>query len=571
MGNNPTYKELEEKLQQATQILDALQSHKADAVIGTDQIAMMRLKEVEDQLRKQIQISSNRLKEIESIYKNVPVGLCILNTDLEFIRINNHLAEMNGIPADEHIGKTISELLPNLNNDIEAKLEKVIKKGESQMNVEISGETPAQPGLKRYWLHHWLPLYSKMDNKLLGINMVIQEITDRKKYEQKLKKLNESLEERVQARTESLLSYQSQLRSLASQLSKAEEQERQQLATELHDNLGQMLAMGKMKADLLHNEDLPEETISKIDEIRDLMDDALSYSRKLISDLKPPPTLKEDLLSSMEWLQNKMEDHGLKVILHDDGNSKPTTEEIRTTLLQAVRELLFNVLKHTEVKEARLKLLRHKDQVKIVVEDKGEGFNPDEIAVSEDEGGFGLFNVRERLDLLGCSFNISSEKDEGTTITILAPLKNGGKEEEETEQIPEQSLSSKGGHKIKVLLADDHKLVRQGLKKIINAENDMTVVAEAADGEEAIKETRKVVPDIILMDVNMPVKNGIEATQEIMKEMSQVRVVGLSLHDDEKVTKSMREAGASAYLTKNEAFKTLCATIRSEASVTLKN
>lgn len=152
--------ELEERLREAEEILDALRSHKVDAVIGADQIAMIRLKEIEDQLQEQIQISSNRLKEIESIYQNVPVGLCILDRDLKFVRVNNYLAKMHGIPAEEHLGKTMSEILPKLAESTEEDLRRVIETGDPQMDVELKCETPAQPGVERYWLEQRFPVYN---------------------------------------------------------------------------------------------------------------------------------------------------------------------------------------------------------------------------------------------------------------------------------------------------------------------------------------------------------------------------------------------------------------------------
>lgn len=118
---------------------------------------------------------------------------------------------------------------------------------------------------------------------------------------------------------------------------------------------------------------------------------------------------------------------------------------------------------------------------------------------------------------------------------------------------------------IRVLLVDDHKMMREGLRKIVNEQDDLRVIAEASNGEEAVHLAQEEVPDIIVMDVNMPVMDGITATQEIMAKVSGQRIIGLSLHDHDKVISSMRSAGATAYLTKNEAFETLCATIRSEA------
>src|SRR5699024_9781231 len=102
----------------------------------------------------------------------------------------------------------------------------------------------------------------------------------------------------------------------------------------------------------------------------------------------------------------------------------------------------------------------------------------------------------------------------------------------------------------------------------VNEQEDLTVIGEASNGKEAIKLAAETAPDIVVMDVNMPDMNGIEATQKIMSNDPNLRIIGLSLHNHGNVTESMLQAGASAYLSKNEAFETLCATIRSEAALT---
>jgi DNA-binding NarL/FixJ family response regulator len=118
---------------------------------------------------------------------------------------------------------------------------------------------------------------------------------------------------------------------------------------------------------------------------------------------------------------------------------------------------------------------------------------------------------------------------------------------------------------IKVLLADDHQVMREGLRRIIDEENDLMTIAEAADGMEALQLARETVPDVIVMDINMPKMNGIDATQQIKEELPEIQIVGLSFYDDKEVKEDMRNAGASAYLSKTEASGTLCETIRREA------
>lgn len=119
---------------------------------------------------------------------------------------------------------------------------------------------------------------------------------------------------------------------------------------------------------------------------------------------------------------------------------------------------------------------------------------------------------------------------------------------------------------IKVLLVDDHQLVREGFRKIIEDRSEIMVVDEAADGEEAIRLAQVNFPDVILMDISMPGMGGIETTRMIKKELPDVRIIGLSLHEEEEVLNDMRKAGATAYLNKNDAFQSLIDTIRAEAT-----
>ena len=410
--------------------------------------------------------------------------------------------------------------------------------------------------------------YSEGNRKALILT--IKDVTEREQVKQELQDINETLEYRVQERTQSLLSYQDQLRSLASKLSKAEEKERQRLATELHDNLGQMLAVNKMKVDLINKDPLPEETVAEIEEVKEGMAEAISYTRDLMSDLKPPPTLdKEDVRATIEWLAKKMKKYQLEVIIEDDGQPKRTSEEIRTTLLQCVRELLFNIIKHTEVNSAFIYMSRQGRQVQIMVEDKGSGFSQKaEREATNGNGGFGLFNIRERLDFLGGSTEIISEPGKGTKVKLKAPLKSGdsGNKPTGSDIAQETPVAREPGQKIRVMLVDDHQMMREGLKKIVEAEEDMMVIAEASDGKEAVELARKTSPEIVIMDVDMPVMNGIDATRKIVSEIPQIRIVGLSFHDHKEVVESIHSAGATAYLSKNEAFETLVATIRSEVT-----
>ncbi len=143
-----------------------------------------RRKQVEVALQKSQIKLQQQLAEIESIYQSAPIGLGVLDPDLRFVRINQRLAEMNGFSIDAHLGRTVGELLPDLADTAEQLLLPIFEMGQPLLNIEIRGETPAQPGVARIWLEHFLPL--KDGDRVIGINAVCEEITERKHTEQAL-------------------------------------------------------------------------------------------------------------------------------------------------------------------------------------------------------------------------------------------------------------------------------------------------------------------------------------------------------------------------------------------------
>jgi len=119
---------------------------------------------------------------------------------------------------------------------------------------------------------------------------------------------------------------------------------------------------------------------------------------------------------------------------------------------------------------------------------------------------------------------------------------------------------------LKILIADDHTIVREGLRVLIEKEDDMTVTAEAATGAEAIRLARDCCPDVIVMDISMPDVNGIDATRSIMAESTKVRVVALSMESDRRFVVEVLKAGANGYVLKDSAFGELATAIRAVAA-----
>ena len=128
--------------------------------------------------------------EVEAIYAMIPTGLCVLDIDLRYVRINNRLAEINGLSVAEHLGKTVREVVPDLAEGAEVALRRVLATGEAVYDIELIGETLAQPGVKRTWIENWLPLTNDQ-GVIVGISIVAQEVTGRRQTEQALRESEE--------------------------------------------------------------------------------------------------------------------------------------------------------------------------------------------------------------------------------------------------------------------------------------------------------------------------------------------------------------------------------------------
>lgn len=149
-------------------------------------------KEFEISLLESNRIIKEQLSEIENLYRNVPVGLCVLDLDLHFLRINERLAELNGVPAKEHIGKTVAEIVPDLAQEADVIVKKILTTGQPQMGIQMSATTSAQPGVIRYWSENWSPVKNDAGD-IIAINVAVTEVTEQKMIHERLKKKQDQL------------------------------------------------------------------------------------------------------------------------------------------------------------------------------------------------------------------------------------------------------------------------------------------------------------------------------------------------------------------------------------------
>ncbi len=216
--------------------------------------------------------------------------------------------------------------------------------------------------------------------------------------------------------------YQDRLRSLASQLAMAEERQRRDIATYLHDHIGQELALIKMRLESVRGCAREDEQNRVIDGVCDLAAGLLQRTRTLTFEISPPILHELGLGPAIEWLaDHTRSQHGLPVEV--DAEPIPASEEDLSALVfRSTHELLNNVVRHAKAKAAVIRVRAAGRSLRVEVEDDGIGFDPERVARSGASGAFGLFSIRERLAYVGGRLELVSTLGKGTRAVIEAPL-----------------------------------------------------------------------------------------------------------------------------------------------------
>ncbi len=327
-----------------------------------------------------------------------------LDGTIEFM--NEHGLELFGYAEDEIIGENVGVLVPEEDSqgvDMSDLVDSIVASPHDYSTHE--NENVARDGT-RYWIS-WSNRVIRDDS---GAPCAIMAIgLDR--TEQKL------AEERLRVSEENL-------RDLAAELAMVERNERREIATVLHDNIGQLLAFAKIKLGGMagHGGDIDEE----LPPVLHYIDEAIDQTRSLTSQLSPPALDQLGFVAALGWLTDELSEHHdlpIKFRAEEEPDPERLSEEVSVTLFQAVRELLINAIKHAGAGQVSVLLSLKGECVWIEVADDGQGFDPSRIEErrGRDEG-FGLFNVQERLAYLGGEVSIDAAPGEGTTVTLICPI-----------------------------------------------------------------------------------------------------------------------------------------------------
>ena len=478
-----------------------------------------------------------------------------------------------GYSAQEVIGQPVTILIPEDRANEEPSILRRIRAGEKIEHYETIRRR--KDGTL---LNISLTVSPIVDaaGRVVGASKIARDITERKRSEEALREAqrhfqqwNNQLEQAVGMKTVELRHSQERLRALTNELNVTEQRERKRLATELHDHLQQMLVLAKIK--LGQGKRLVTTVpaaLALMNELNEIFSDALQYTRVLVTELSPPVLRDHGLAAGLKWLGEYMQKHDITVTVTVHEGALKLPENHVVFLFQCVRELLINSSKHAGTGQASV-MMDHRDSVLTIrVRDEGAGFDPTMVNGRETSSGemsskFGLFSIGERMLAIGGSFDIHSVPGKGTTAMLNLPLAkrldqhamkvgtdSGGSTTSRQELRVSTSIT-------RVLLVDDHLMVRQGLKAILNAYDDIELVGEAGDGEEAVRLVDQLLPAVVVMDLDLPKLDGIEATRQIKCRHPETIIIGLSVNPTKESDEAMKRAGAARLLTKEAAVERL--------------
>jgi len=534
------------------------------------------LRRLNDQLEEEVQAQTEELKDtidrlqdevvrrvlaegklrrhsqmLEGFFQHTITPLAFMDRHFSFVRVNEAYAKADNKSPEYFVGKNHFVLYPHEEN--RAIFERVVRTKQPYRTYARPFRYPDDPQRVTYWNWQLTPLLNdRGEVQFLVLNL--EDVTERQNA-------FHELEQRAR-----------QLQKLTLELSQAEDRERKHLAEILHDDLQQQLAAAKFHLGILSSRIKKDGTLHEMAvRLNDMLKDAIEKSRSLSHELSPAVLYQSDLGETLEWLARQVQaKHGLTVHVEARGRIDPQSEPLKAFLYKAAQEILFNVVKHARTKEATLRLQRMRGQLWLTISDKGQGFDPRALSKT---AGFGLLSIRERVELLGGRMKIKSRKGRGSTFLIAVP----------DDQIPEATPSGpgdlsgesvvhvsgrgrlagrSGSRQLRVLLADDHEVMREGLAALLNEQQDIEIVGQAGNGREAVDLAYKLQPDVVIMDAAMPVMAGDEATRQIKLHLPKTRIVALSMFDEAQVAERMRKAGAEAYLLKTAPSEELLAAVR---------
>jgi PAS domain S-box-containing protein len=365
-------------------------------------------------LRRNERELSSQLHEIEDLYRTAPVGLCLLDQDLRYVRINSCLAEINGLPVSAHLGCTVRDVVPDLADRAETFMREVLATGRPVLDHEIESRDEIRPGVKRSWLESYYPVRG-VDGMVDGVSCVVQDITALKEAE-------------TLARAERRLELEAQAHSrVEAEVAAAVESERLRLGTELHEGLGQELAGIAYLMAALHRTlrgAASEQAASEAMRLEDMITRSIERTRVLAKAFYPVEMETLGLVGSLEEMAyNAMRSFDVRCRVHADleSGASDLRGSMAIQLFRIAEEAIYYEVKLGCAREIEISVAVDDDKFVLTVTSDGEGVPSD----LEHVQSAGLRMMQYRAGIIGGELDVRSPLTGGTLVRCSAPLSTG--------------------------------------------------------------------------------------------------------------------------------------------------
>lgn len=344
---------------------------------------------IQEQAQQALRVSEERYRvraaELDGLFATAPVGLCLLDAEQRYLRINEQLAAIHGLSVEEHLGRSVADTISNITDQAVPLIQQVIDSGQPSESVEISGVLDSQPGVKRHWLAAYYPVL--VEEKVKAVGCIVQEITELKRAEAERAMLEVTTAER------------------------------RRIGADLHDTTSQELTGLDFMAESLL-EKLSDESHAEADTARKIeegLQRVLHQVRRFSHGLVPVELDAEGLMAALQELATSTrETHNIDCTF--DCTQPVTMEDnaTATAIYLIAQEVVTNAVKHAQAKRIHVELSRDADHVSLRVRDDGMG-----IGQPSETQGMGLRIMRHRAGLINAALDIEPAAEGGTLVTCV--------------------------------------------------------------------------------------------------------------------------------------------------------
>jgi PAS domain S-box-containing protein len=386
------------------------------------------------------------------------------------------------------------------------------------------------------------------------------------------------LTELVEA-NDALRSNEESLRQLSARLLKLQDEERRHIARDLHDVTGQKLALQSMNISQVLNRKSP----GLDEESRRILTECASLSKQVgeeirtLSYLLHPPLLDElGLTSAVKWYAEGFERRtGIRVKVDITADLVRLPPDVEVTLFRVIQESLTNVHRYSGSPKAFVRVKVTAEEIEVQIGDFGKGMHHATLSAAAGKAaplGVGIQGMKERMRQLSGKLVIRSRPNDGTVVTATLPTQQpqaaagsepaAGDTSSTASDSVVISISNRKASRKQILIADDHEMLRRGLRAMLEKEADWEICGEATDGRDAVEKATHLRPDLVILDINMPVLNGLAAVRQILRNAPHAKILVFTVHDSDQTVKDILAAGAHAFLSKSNASDDLLRVVK---------